>query len=346
MLVILISCFCIFILACRDNSIRCASLTTSIDNFPPFVDSDTGQPNGETWAATNFETGWSVRSPYSQSPTDVGKRFDYPVYLYLRMYRFNDPSNPSPFDIETQDIEYEFYEMSYDKNSYDFDTSICYRSLNLEYLHLSFTLELSRNNAIDGNHLDRRLLEREIHSNLADKMRIFYSRITDIDVIHERISDNVAVFFTLLGPTPNPESPSGVSDNEPTAEESKTLLQKSIDQGTFQFTMKFTDDSTADVQFRAVSGSLKSSKQLMSPHIIGKKSIKESYSKGAQAGAVVGGTIVGLLIGILIAAIVRIVRREPMPHLPNMANSFSNPLLNIAFYNKKPKNDAKSATSA
>ncbi|CAF5063535.1 unnamed protein product, partial [Rotaria sp. Silwood1] len=39
------------------------------------------------------------------------------------MYRFRDSNNPSPLNILTEDIEYEFYEMSHDLKPSDFDTS-------------------------------------------------------------------------------------------------------------------------------------------------------------------------------------------------------------------------------
>jgi hypothetical protein len=305
------------------------------------VDVDTGKPNGETWAATNIEYGWSVRAPYTRPTSQRNRHFDYPVYLFLRMYRFNDPANPSLTNIRTEDIEYEFYEMSQESNPGDFDTSICYRSLNFEYLHLAFTLKLSQGNSIDGNHLDRRLLERQIHSNLVSNLEIRYSRISDIEVHHERINNYVTVVFTLLGPTPAPELPSGVSNSEPTANQSRARLEKVIDDGKFEFTMRLIDNTSSSVQFQAIAGSLKGSKQLMSSHAVGQRVIKETYSSSAEAGAVIGGIIVGLLIGILLAAVIRTVRKEPMPALPNMPSSFSNPLPTITYYNKKSATDTK-----
>ncbi|CAF5002684.1 unnamed protein product [Rotaria sp. Silwood1] len=109
--------------SCRGNTIKCTILTTSVDNFPAMVDLDTGVPTGETWAATNIEYGWSMRAPYARPPSDRPKQFDYPVSLYLKMYRFRDPNNPSPLNILTEDIEYEFYEMAHDLKLSDFDTT-------------------------------------------------------------------------------------------------------------------------------------------------------------------------------------------------------------------------------
>ncbi|CAF3370471.1 unnamed protein product [Rotaria sp. Silwood1] len=331
---------------CRGNAIQCASVTTSIDNFPVMVEPDTGKPSGETWAATNMEYAWSVRAPFSQAGPNGEKRFDYPVYLYLKSFRFADPTNPSPLNLITEDIEYEFYEMSHEWTSKDFDVSICYRSSGFEYLHLGFMLKINRNSVFDGNHLNRRLLEREVHINLANKMQISFSRIADIDIFHEDTTNDVNVFFTLLGPRPKPESSTLVADDEPTAAQSRDKLRDAINGGTFQFTMRLTDDATAEVQFQATADSLKDSKQFMSTHAVGNRGTKESYSAGAQAGAVIGGILVGLVAGILVAAVIRLVRKEPMPALPSLPTSISNPLPNISFYNKKPPTDVKSTSDA
>ncbi|CAF3300199.1 unnamed protein product [Rotaria socialis] len=339
---------------CRGNGIKCATLTTAINNFPPIVEVDTGMPTGETWDSTNAEYAWSVRSPYSRPPPDMQKGFDYPVYLFLRFVQSRDPSSPPAFNSRTEDIEYEFYEMSYETEASDFDTSICYRSRDFEYLHLGFTLKIDTANAIDGNHLDRRFLQREVHATLADRMDIKYSRISDLNVFHESASNEVTVLFTLLGPTPEPESPTGVSNTETTAAISRDTLQSSINGGKFQFSMKLSNDMTTDVVFTGVSGSLKSSKQIMSSHAAGKKSYNEYYTSGAQAGAVIGGIIVGLLIGVILAAVFRIWRKEPMPDIKALPTSFSNPLRprdtpnnqKISFYNKKSAAEEKPTTDA
>jgi len=328
---------------CRGDSIECMAISSHHDNFPVIVDPDTGSPSGEHWLATNVEYGWGVRAPSNRPPPNAEKHLDYPVYLFLRMYR-HGPGGNSPFNVRTEDIEYEFYEMSHEPHPQDFDTTICYRANNYEYLHLGFTLQLSQGNVIDGNHLNRRFLEREIHSNLVDKMQIKGSRVTDIEIDHEKASNDVTILFTLLGPTPRPESPTGLADDEPTATLSRGALQKSIDDGSFKFTMQLTDGTATDIEFKAVAGSLKGSKLFMSPHATGKQSITEKYTHGAEAGAVIGGLLVGLVIGIIIIVAIRVVRKEPMPAMPNMSKSFSNPLPNISFYNKKPANDTTVAT--
>jgi hypothetical protein len=311
----------------------------ALEKFPNIIDSDTGRPTGETWEATSVEYGWSVRSPYARPPPDQKKQFDYPISLYLKMYRYQNPSDPSPFTIQTEDIEYEFYEMSHERNPYDFDTSICYRALDREYLHATFTLKLNRGNIIDGNHLDRRALERNIHLNLINIMQIKYSRITDLEVDHEVVSNDVTIFFTILGQTPNPDVPSGVIADEPTAAQANDALKAAINAGQYQFTMKLEDDS--DVVFQGVSGSLKASKLYMSTHTVGKQVKTEIYTTGSQVVAVIVGLIVGIVVGIILIGIIRVIRKEPMPSLPS---SVTNPLPSINFRSKKTT-DTTVATS-
>ena len=319
------------ILACRGNDIKCTILTTSIDKFPPFVESDTGVATGETWEATNVEYGWSVRAPFATAQLNGTKPFDYPVSLYLRMYRYNDPNNPSPLNIRTEDIEYEFYEMSHERHPYDFDTSICYRALNYEYLHLVFTLTVSRGLIVDGNHLNRRSFELRLQLHLINVMNISFSRVSVLEINHERVSNDVQAFLTLLGQTPRPGSPSGVDTDEPTAATASYTLRSVIDSGQFVLNMTLDDDS--NVEFRAQPDSLKSSKQYMSTHVIEKKNIVESYTSGSQATAITVGLLVGLAVGIIIAGVIRIIRKQPMPSLPT---SISNPLPSINFQAKNP----------
>jgi len=330
---------------CRDGSVKCVIVTTSIDKFPNIIDSDTGKPDGETWEATNMEYGWSMRAPFASPESGSRKTFDYPVHLYLKLFRYGNPSNPSPMNVRTEDLEYEFYEMSHEIHPYDFDISTCYRSLNYDYYHIGFKLQLSRGNIIDGNHLNRRFLEREIHMTLALAMQIKYSRITDLEIDHESISNDVSVFFTLLGPTPKPESPTGLSENETAAEQARHTLREAIDGGKFKFSIRLTDEDNTEVQFTAIAKSLRGSKHFMSTHVSGRQVVNESYSSGSQAGAIIGGLIVGLLVGVLVAAIVRIVRKDPMPSVPQLGTSITNPLPNISFYNKKSANGTTTTTT-
>ena len=310
-------------------------VTTSVDNFPPLIDPETGNATGETWAATNIEYGWSMRAPLAPPPPDTRKTFDYPVNLYLKMYRFNDAANPSLFNLRTEDLEYEFFEMSHELNPWDFDTSICYRSNNSEYLHLGMVLNLERANLLEGNNLNRRLFERDLHLNLIDKMKVRYSRISGLEIDHERATNEVNVFFTLLGRIPKPVSGSGPADNEPNAKEARDNLEKVINEGEFEFKLRLANETDSEVKVVGRKSSLKSSKQFMSTHIAGRQVVKESYSSGSQAAAIIFGSIIGAVLGVLLVGIVKVIRKEPLPALPSLPTSFNNPLPNISFYNKK-----------
>ncbi|CAF2621337.1 unnamed protein product [Rotaria sp. Silwood2] len=323
--------------SCRGNTIKCAILTTSIDNFPPMVDLDTGASTGETWLATNIEYGWSMRAPYARPPSDQPKQFDYPVSLYLKVYRFRDPNNPSPSNILTQDIEYEFYEMSHDLKLSDFDTSICYRSLNLDYLHLGFVLKPSTDNLVDGNHLDRRALERNVAFALMTSMQVTMKHLSNIELDHIQFDNSVYVLFTLLGPVPLSEN------NEPSAETSRQRLEIAINTGQFTFNMTLLDYDRSQVVFSAQPNSLKVSKQFMSihasvgytnvsicniskanasicevpkvnnSHTNGQRIKQEKYTSAAQAGAIIGGLIVGIVLGLIAIIAVQLLDKKLAP---------------------------------
>ncbi len=315
-------------LGCRANSIECVILTTKIDNFPPIIEPDTGAPTGETWDVTNIEYAWAMRAPNRLTPSNETKIYDYPVSLYLRMYRYDaDPSLPP---IQTADVEYEFYEMSHDANLNEFDVSTCYRSKRYEYLHLVFVLKLNRGNITDSRRLNRRELDRDVHYNLINRMQIHYSRITDLEIDHEEVSNDLTVFFTILGRTPNPGSPSGFVDDEITAEEARDIIKQIVDDGQFEFEIRLRGGSI--VQFRGEPGSLKSSKQYISTHAQGKKISNETYTVGSQITAALVGALIGLFVGVVLAAVLRIIRKEPMPALPS---SIPNPLPTVNFSPKK-----------
>ncbi len=319
-----------FFLVCRTGSIDCTVLTATIENFPVIVEPDTGKPSGETWKNTNIEYAWAMRSSNTRSSSNGSKVLDYPVSLLLKMYRYADPNNPSPLNLDTADVEYEFYEMSHDANLNQFDTSTCYRSLNYEYLHLIFILKLNRGDIIDGNHLNRLRLDQDIHYNLVNRMQIRYSRITDLEIDHDSTTNDVLVFFTLLGQTPNPESASGFYDDEPTAAQARDIIQQVINDGQFEFEMRLRDGS--EVQFRAEPGTLTTSKQFMSTHTNGKQVTRLSYTSSSLALAITVGSLGGLFVGIIIAAVIRIVKKKPMPAFPS---TVSNPLPTINFRSKK-----------
>ena len=255
-------------------------------------------------------------------------RFDHPVTLYLKLFRLENPGEVTLNNIRTEDVEYEFYEMSRERRPQDFDVSACYRSLGYEYLHLMFVLKLNRGDIIDGNHLNRAELEGYTYFVLRNKTEVSFSRISEVEIDHERTGNDVTVFFTLLGRTPSPGSPTGFAD-EITAAESRDRLQRAIDKGDFTFDFTLEDNST--VQFRAEPGTLKGSKLYMSTHTVGKSNKSESYSSGAEALAVIVGLLIGLVVGVIIAAAVRIVRKEPMPATATLTN----PMSKINFHAKK-----------
>ncbi|UJR30727.1 hypothetical protein I4U23_018247 [Adineta vaga] len=314
--------------SCRGNTIKCTILTTSMDNFPVMVDIDTGKPTGETWAATNIEYAWSMRAPFAPTFMNRSRRFDYPTTLYLKLFRFEDPNNPSPLTVRSEDIEYEFYEMSHERHPQDFDVSACYRSLGYEYLHLTFVMKLNKGSIIDGNHLDRRELEFFTYFAIRNMSEVSFSRISEVEIDHERVGNDVTVFFTLLGRTPNPGSPTGFVD-EITAATARDKLKNAIDAGKFYFDFSLMDNST--VQFRAEAGSLKGSKLYMSTHAGGPVKTIDKYTSGSEALAIIVGLLLGLIVGVIIAGVVRVVRKEPMP----AAISLSNPLPSINFHTKK-----------
>jgi hypothetical protein len=229
--------------------------------------------------------------------------------------------------------------MSYETHPQDFDVSICYRSLNFEYLHLVFTLKLNRGDVVDSNTLDRRELERYMTFVLRNRTAIGFSRLSDLEIDHERVSNDVTVFITLLGPTPKPDSPTGFAD-EISAAQARDNLRKAIDDGQLYFDLQLEDNST--VQFRAEPGSLKSSKRYMSTHAAGRATVVESYTAGSQALAIILGLLIGIAVGAVLAGVFRHVRKEPMPNFPT---SISNPLPGIKFSAKKSNGAASKATS-
>jgi hypothetical protein len=309
------------------------------------IDSDTDKPNGRNWAATNVEYAWSMRAPFAAPPTpDTKKVFDYPAYLYLKAYRFENPDDPSPTNIRTEDVEYEFYEMSHELNSYDFDVSMCYRANNYEYLHFGFVLSLNRGEIFDGNHLDRRLLEIKVHATLADKMQIKYERISGLEINHNRKSNDVTVFFTLLGPTINPGSPTGLATDEPSAANAKDNLAKALENESFRLTMTLTDDTSTEVEFVGKKGSIKNPDEFMVTVPTEKTTVEEYITFETETAPIIIGLIIGLLIGVILAAVGRVAFAQPMPSMPGF--SISNPLPSISFHNKKSTDSTTAGSSA
>lgn len=288
------------------------------------IDPDMGTPTGENWAATNVEYAWSMRS---LAPGFFNRtRFDYPVTLYMKLFRVEGALSPA--NIRTEDIEYEFYEMSRERHPQDFDVSTCYRSLGYEYLHLMFVLKVTRG-SVDSNKLNRAELEGYTYFILRNRTEVSFSRLSDVEIEHERDTNEVTVFFTLLGRTPSPGSPTGFAD-EPTAAAARDKLEQAINRGDFNFDFTMEDNGT--VQFTAQRNSLKSSKMYMSTHTAGVQKVSESYSGGAQAAGILVGLLIGLIVGVIVAVAIRKFRGEA---LPAAVTSMSNPMNKISFTAKK-----------
>ena len=317
-----------YFLACRGNTIQCLVAVTSIDNFPPVVESDTGLPTGETWAATNIEYTWSARAPTAPPGPGGVKLFDYPVSLYMKMFRFSDPLNPSILNVRSEDVEYEFYEMAKDLSQNDFDVSICYRSNGYEYVHVYFSLTVDRTGVFDTALLNRRDFERQIIRNIGDNAQVDYHRISEIEAEHERTSNTVNVFFTMLGQKRIPETDS-FDTTQPSAADALRTLKANIDGGKLQFRLSLADNSTAN--FRAETSSLKSSSTYMSTHSVAQVVSSTTYSSGSQALAIIVGLLIGLLVGVVGAVIIRKFTNQPIPNLSNVTN----PLPSINFSSKK-----------
>ena len=298
------------------------------------IESDTGKPTGDAWQSANIEYAWSVRSPLAPPPPGQTKGFDYPVHLYMKMFSFTDPLNPSPSNIRVEDVEYQFYEMSDDVHLNEFDTSTCFRSLDLPYLHLGFVLRASNASLVDGNRLDRRSLEINVRQALVTGLQISQTRISNIELDHMRFDNSIYVLFTLLGPAPV------ANINEPSVEAAKDRLEQTIDAGGFMFTMTLLDDDRSPVAFTAQAKSLKVSQQFVSIHAswvyanlsscnisttkvskcnvpggnqsetIVERIIQEKYTGGAQAGGIIGGLLVGIVLGCILIVVIQLLRKK------------------------------------
>ena len=315
-------------LACRGKSIKCIIATAKIDNFPPMVNSDTGVPTGDTWLASNIEYAWGMRAPATQTPPNL--HFDYPVSLFMKMYRFPDPLNPNPLTIESQNVEYEFYELNRDRSPYDFDISTCYRANAYEYFHSFFTIKIGQDNVIDGDKISLASLEFHVVQTIRDKSKISkYHRIADLEIEHETVGNTLNVFFTMLGQTRIPETES-FDNTEPTAEQALKDLKSAINSGDFKFQMNLTDAKTVD--FTAEKDSLRSSTEYMSTHTRGSVVTVEEYSGSAKAVAIVVGLLIGLIVGILLIVIIRVIRKEPIPFI---GGSVTNPVPSVNYSARK-----------
>lgn len=312
-------------------------MTSKLDNFPTIVESDTGDSTDESWESTIFEYAWSNRSPNSRpADPDEEKMFDYPVYLYMRHFRRADINRPSNFDLSTEQVRYEFFEISTETNPSDFDTNFCYREGRFEYLHLFFILTSNVADSIDQNRIDRRYFERTLHALLANRMRIRYSRISSIDFQHEKSTNEVLVVFTLLGKTAAPGSPTGLDETEISAAQAADRLKLVIQGNNFQFDFLLNDEISTEVRFRAKNNSLDISTSYRSVYSTGKAEVEENYSTSSEVLAVILGLFIGLLTGAIIAAIFRLVRKDPMPKLPFISRTLTNPVADVRLQKENP----------
>ena len=317
---------------------------------------------------TNIEYAWSFRTANVATPLSQEKPYDYPVHVFMRMYQMLNID--SPLDVQTEEVQYDFYEMSTEVNANDFDTSLCYRSRDFPYLHLAFEINLNNGSLVDSNHLDRKDLEHKFRSRLLTAMDpISSARINQFEVHHDQMSkgNTLFVMFLLLGQAPSadpvesegvlPSSTAKVND-ELSVEAARNKLKALIDAGGFNVEIQLLDGDKSMVVFKAVANSLQSSRQFLSSHVfllnstlnttvtetsvipvtnlIVKnvtmivKTITATWSKDAEIGGVVGGLVIGLLGGLLMIVIIRVVRKEPMPQISS--------LVNASFYKRRQNN--------
>ena len=258
----------------------------------------------------------------------------------MKLYRFEDPLNPSIESLRSEDIEYEFYEMSTDRSLNDFDISSCYRTNDYDYLHLFFTIKTDRQGLLNDSQIIKSRLDYEVERFITNKTRVKDFHVAEVQIEQERAGNVLTVFFTLLGQTRNPDTGS-VVENEPTASQARDYLRTAIDAGEFQFTTRLTDNTS--LTFTAEKGSLKPFSEYQSTYDVKGKVVEvreEGTSGGAQATAIVVGVLCGLLIGLILAAVIRVVLKKPMPALPS---SMSNPLPKINF---NAKNNAPVTSNA
>ena len=302
-----------------------------------------------------MEYGWARRSPFARPILDGPRRYDYPVYLFLKLYRFADPTHPSPSNMRTEEIEYQFSEMSHDLEPLDFDTSICYRSLDLPYVHLGFVLQASNESALDSPYVDRRVLERLGRTALVNALQISSKRVSLFELDHIRADHSVYVLFTLLGSTPFS------SHGEVSIATAQQHLKTTIDAGQLTFNMTLLDNERSSIVFRGKANSLKISKQFMSIHASSvyanisncsttvsncpvanvnqsqtesSRIRREKYTRTAQVSSILGGLVLGIVLGVVALTLVTFLTKRST----SMTSSSIVPggLNNISFGTKKP----------
>ncbi|CAF3723392.1 unnamed protein product [Rotaria sordida] len=188
---------------CRGSTMHCVIYTMLLTNYPPMMNPETGMPSGQNWDETHIEYAWSKRDSVLTPQANKSKVLDYPVSLFLRTYQRTTTSTGTEY--RSEEIEYEFFEMSTDLPNDGFDVSVCYRSRDWPYLHLAFTVKLNKGNMADSNHLNRKELYDRFLLMLQTAMTpISSTRIHQLEIDHDITSalDTLYVMFLLLGPAP------------------------------------------------------------------------------------------------------------------------------------------------
>lgn len=279
----------------------------------------------ETWPVTNVEYGWSRRSPFTHPILDGPRPYDYPVYLSLKFYAFADPTNPLPSNTRIEHVNYQFFEMSHDLQSSDFDTTACYRALDLPYVQLGLVLQANDESLVDSSYMDRRVLERLLRNALLDELQVSSKRVNQLQLDHIRSDKSVYVLFTLLGPTP-------LSNNdELSIQSAQQHLQTTIDAGRLTFNITLADNDRSQMVFRAKANSLQIFRRFMPIHassvsaVSGSQHRQEKYATAAQVGSIVGGLTVGIMLGVIVLVLSTFVTMKPTPTAASAAPSgFSN----------------------
>lgn len=327
-----------FFLACRGLTMHCAIFTTLMNNYPEIVDPVTGSLIGQSWNETHIEYAWSQRDPGITASPNNPTMFDYPVSLFLRTYQILEDSLGT-VEYRSEEIEYEFYEMSTDLSIDSFDVSVCYRSLDLPYSHLGFALKSEQANLVDSNHLDRKVLHDRVLSALQTAMKpIKLTRIHQLEIDHgvNTTFDTLFIMFLLLSPAPT----TNLSTDQPSIEVAREQLRNTINSGNFNINIQLVDDSGSNIIFKGVPDSLQHARDFLSSNALifnlANQTVSEihvinmtntivqnivvyndktewRWSSKAQTVGIVVGLLIGVVVGIIIALVIHLVFKDPSP---------------------------------
>ncbi|CAF4068948.1 unnamed protein product [Rotaria sp. Silwood2] len=331
---------------CRGSTMHCVIYTMSLDNYPPMISPETGMPSAQNWDETHIEYAWSKRDLILTPQIDKPKILDYPVSLFLRTYQRIATSTGTEY--RSEEIEYEFFEMSTDLPNDGFDISVCYRSRNWPYLHLAFMVKLSKGNLADSNHLNRKELYDRFLLMLQTTMApISSTRIHQLEIDHDitLTADTLYVMFLLLGPTPAADPISGnislttpIPTDQLSVEAAREQLRSTINNGNFNINVQLLDSDRSNVTFMAVPDSLQNAKEFLAAHplifngenttvseinminmtntivhtvVVSEEKTEWKWSSRAQVGGIVGGLLIGLVVGIVVILIANLVMKKP-----------------------------------